>query len=241
MTPTPAGRVRVRGEVDQVGMTSRFGPTVMLCFGPTLGLVACLWVTARDQRWGSGGGGCLLGGAGRAEAVGVGAGLDDVGVEGEPVHDGGGEAGVGEGGAPFAEGGVGGAGDGGLLLAFGDAAIPCNRRDVRLVGCSPVVALGRRPQPGSRPAAGRPQGLALTAVRTAPCWPVGGSAWLTRPPRAGVGPVRRRPGSACRARSAGAGGCSRRSSRPPPGGPGRGCRTGGWHAARTAAWSAMTR
>ena len=47
----------------------------------------------------------------------VGAGLDDVGVEGEPVDDGGGEAGVGEGGAPFGERGVGRAGDGGFLLA----------------------------------------------------------------------------------------------------------------------------
>jgi hypothetical protein len=42
--------------------------------------------------------------------------LDDVGVEGEPVDDGGCESGVGEGVAPFGEGGVGGAGDGGAFL-----------------------------------------------------------------------------------------------------------------------------
>jgi hypothetical protein len=54
------------------------------------------------------------------EPVAAGAGLDDVGVEGEPVDDGGGEAGVGEGVAPFGEGGVGGAGDGGAFLSGGD-------------------------------------------------------------------------------------------------------------------------
>jgi len=43
-----------------------------------------------------------------------------VGAEGEPVHDRGGEAGIGEGGSPLGEGGVAGAGDGGLLLAGGD-------------------------------------------------------------------------------------------------------------------------
>ena len=43
-----------------------------------------------------------------------------MGVEGEPVDDGGGEAGVGEGAAPFGERGVAGAGDGGFLLAGGD-------------------------------------------------------------------------------------------------------------------------
>jgi hypothetical protein len=40
-------------------------------------------------------------GLGGAQPVGVGAGVDDVGVEGEPVDDGGAEAGVGEGAGPF--------------------------------------------------------------------------------------------------------------------------------------------
>ena len=40
-------------------------------------------------------------GCGGAQAVGLGAGLDDVGVEGEAVDDGGGEAGVGEDGCPI--------------------------------------------------------------------------------------------------------------------------------------------
>ena len=43
-----------------------------------------------------------------------------MGVEGEPVNDGGGESGVGEGVAPFGEGGVGGAGDGGAFFPGGD-------------------------------------------------------------------------------------------------------------------------
>ena len=43
-----------------------------------------------------------------------------MGVEGEPVDDGGCEAGVGEGVAPFGEGGVGGAGDGGAFFSGGD-------------------------------------------------------------------------------------------------------------------------
>jgi len=43
-----------------------------------------------------------------------------VGVEGDAVDDGGDEAGVGEDGAPFAEGQVGGDGDGGAFFAFGD-------------------------------------------------------------------------------------------------------------------------
>ena len=60
---------------------------------------------------------CLVAGLGGAQPVGVGAGLDDVGVVGEPVDDGGAEAGVGEGGGPFAEGGVGGDRDGGAFLA----------------------------------------------------------------------------------------------------------------------------
>ena len=56
---------------------------------------------------------------GGAQPVGVGAGVDDVGVEGEPVHRRG-EEGVGERGSPFAERGVGGAGDGGSFLGGGD-------------------------------------------------------------------------------------------------------------------------
>ena len=43
-----------------------------------------------------------------------------MGVEGEPVHDGGGEPGVGESVAPFGEGCVGGAGDGGAFFPGGD-------------------------------------------------------------------------------------------------------------------------
>ena len=57
--------------------------------------------------------------AGDAEPVGLGAGLDDVGVEGDAVDDGGDEAGVGDDFAPFAEGEVRGDGDAGLLLSFG--------------------------------------------------------------------------------------------------------------------------
>nr|WP_329245937.1 hypothetical protein [Actinoallomurus sp. NBC_01490] len=54
------------------------------------------------------------------EAAGVGAGLDDVAAEGEAVDDGGAEAGVCEGLGPAAEGLVGGDGDAGLFLAFGE-------------------------------------------------------------------------------------------------------------------------
>ena len=43
----------------------------------------------------------FLGGSGGAEAVGIGSGFDDVGVEGEPVNDRGTEARVGECGGPF--------------------------------------------------------------------------------------------------------------------------------------------
>ena len=64
--------------------------------------------------------GHLLAGAGGGESVGLGAGVDDVGVEGEPVDDGGGQSGVGEGVAPLAERGVRSAGDGGSFLAGGD-------------------------------------------------------------------------------------------------------------------------
>ena len=67
-------------------------------------------------------GAVLLAAAGLAgaEPVGLGAGFEDAGVEGDPVDDGGDEAGVGEDGAPFAEGQVGGDGDGGSFLALGD-------------------------------------------------------------------------------------------------------------------------
>ena len=60
------------------------------------------------------------GGLAGAESVGVGAGLDDVGVEGDAVDDRGDQAGVGEDGSPFAEGQVGRDGDGGSFFAFGD-------------------------------------------------------------------------------------------------------------------------
>lgn len=52
--------------------------------------------------------------------LGLGAGLEDVAAEGEPVDDGGAESGVGEGLAPAGEGVVGGDDDGVLLLAFGE-------------------------------------------------------------------------------------------------------------------------
>src|SRR4051794_41754978 len=55
---------------------------------------------------------------GAGQAVGVGAGLDDVAAEGEAVDDGGAEAGVGEGLGPAAEGLVGGDRDACFLLPF---------------------------------------------------------------------------------------------------------------------------
>src|SRR5258705_2516480 len=64
--------------------------------------------------------GGLVAGLGGAQPVGVGAGGDDVGVEGEPVDDGGAEPGVGEGAGPFGEGRVGRDRDGGAFLAFGE-------------------------------------------------------------------------------------------------------------------------
>jgi len=73
------------------------------------------------SRWGSGlGVGAFRSGAGGAQAVAVVAGLEDVGVEGEPVDDRGGQAGVGEGLAPYGERGVCGDGDGRTFLSFGD-------------------------------------------------------------------------------------------------------------------------
>ncbi len=54
------------------------------------------------------------------EAVGLGAGLDDVAGEGESIDDGGAEAGVGEGVGPAGECFVAGDGDTGAFLAFGE-------------------------------------------------------------------------------------------------------------------------
>lgn len=57
---------------------------------------------------------------GGAQPEGLGAGLDDGGVEGEPVYDGRAEPGVGEGTGPFAERGVARDGDAGAFFAFGE-------------------------------------------------------------------------------------------------------------------------
>jgi hypothetical protein len=54
------------------------------------------------------------------EPVAGGAGLDDVGLVGDAVDDGGGESWVDEGLGPFAERGVGGNGDSGSFLSFGE-------------------------------------------------------------------------------------------------------------------------
>jgi len=54
------------------------------------------------------------------QAVGLGAGFEDVGIEGDAVDDRGDQARVGEDGAPFAEGQVGRDRDGGAFFAFGD-------------------------------------------------------------------------------------------------------------------------
>ena len=69
---------------------------------------------------GSAGSFAAAGGFAGAESVGLGAGLEDVGVEGDPVDDGGDQAGVGEHGSPFAEGQVRGDRDGRSFFAFGD-------------------------------------------------------------------------------------------------------------------------
>jgi hypothetical protein len=61
----------------------------------------------------------VRGGAGPGEAVGVGAGLDDVAAERDAVDDGRAEAGVGEGSGPAAEGFVGGDGDACFFFSFG--------------------------------------------------------------------------------------------------------------------------
>src|SRR5260370_35205336 len=62
----------------------------------------------------------MAGGGGGAQPVGAGAGLDDVGVVGEPVDDRGAQPRIGEGGGPLAERGVGGDRDGGFLFPFGE-------------------------------------------------------------------------------------------------------------------------
>ena len=55
-----------------------------------------------------------------AQPVGLGAGLDDVGLEGDPVDDRGAEPRVGEGAGPFGERGVRRDRDRGAFLAFGE-------------------------------------------------------------------------------------------------------------------------
>src|SRR5829696_8700657 len=118
----PSGDTPGPARSRNVGQIPPSGPTVMVSSGPTPAHAGTAVVTVGDVRrlwWGCSGGGSLLRGAGGSQAVGVGAGGDDVGAEGEPVDHGGGEAGVGEGAAPFGERGVARAGDGGFLLAGG--------------------------------------------------------------------------------------------------------------------------
>ena len=55
-----------------------------------------------------------------AQPIGLDAGFDDVGLEGDPVDDGGAEPRVGEGASPFGDCGVGGDRDRGAFLAFGE-------------------------------------------------------------------------------------------------------------------------
>jgi len=83
-------------------------PLIGVNFGPA-------WVA-----WGLAGLSAAAGGLAGAEPVGLGAGLEDVGVESDPVDDRGDQAGVGEDGAPFAEWQVGPDRDGGSFLPFGD-------------------------------------------------------------------------------------------------------------------------
>jgi hypothetical protein len=98
-----------------VGMSTRSGPTVLGGSGPTCGVGgAPVWWLRRLGGLGD----SFLAGAGGSEPVGLAAGLHDQRVEGEPVHDGGGQARVGEGLAPLGERRVGSDRDGGLLLAF---------------------------------------------------------------------------------------------------------------------------
>ena len=68
----------------------------------------------------SGAGGCLALGGGGGQPVGLGAGLDDVGLEGEPVHDRLAEPLVGEGLVPLGERPVRGDRDRVPLLALGE-------------------------------------------------------------------------------------------------------------------------
>jgi len=81
-----------------------------------------IWPHCAGLIWphpGLGVGGSFLGSC-AVESVAAGAGLDDVGVEGEPVNHCSSQSWVGEGVAPFGEGGVGGAGDGGPFFPGGD-------------------------------------------------------------------------------------------------------------------------
>jgi hypothetical protein len=79
--------------------------------------IRAAWSAAR--RWSACVSGAAAGLAG-GESVGLGAGLEDVGVEGDAVDDFGDEAGVGEHGCPFDERQICPDDDGGLFLAFGD-------------------------------------------------------------------------------------------------------------------------
>ena len=72
--------------------SSCLAPLIGANFGPG-------WVV-----WGLAGIFAVAGGFGGAEPVELGAGLEDVGVEGDPVHDRGDEAGVGEDGSPLLNG-----------------------------------------------------------------------------------------------------------------------------------------
>jgi hypothetical protein len=67
-------------------------PLIGTDFGPGWAVWGFSWVFA------------AAGGLAGAEPVGLGAGLEDVGVEGDPVDDRGDQAGVGEDGAPFIRG-----------------------------------------------------------------------------------------------------------------------------------------
>ena len=104
MGASPCG---VPGAKDWGQLT--FGPTVMMeSSGPTTrGHDRLVWAPPFED-------------GGDPQAIGVAAGLDDVGAEREAVDDRGGEAGVGEGLAPFREGCVGGDCHGCPLLTLGE-------------------------------------------------------------------------------------------------------------------------
>ena len=93
LTPLVGQTLAVFTLMQCMRMTSPFGPTVGMV-GP-----ARRWSAGKGSDWVG-----LLSARGAAgacsEPVAGGAGLDDVGVEGQPVHDRGGEPRVGEGGAP---------------------------------------------------------------------------------------------------------------------------------------------